>query len=53
MNYNQIAETVSKLFISVDNREWDNVKSLFDDTVLLDYTSMAEGSRRSYSQNRS
>jgi hypothetical protein len=43
MDTQQIIETVNKLFISVDNRNWDTVKALFNDTVLLDYTSMAGG----------
>lgn len=43
MNNQQITETVNKLFISVDNRDWENVKLIFSDTVLLDYTSMAGG----------
>ena len=43
MNNSQITETVNKLFISVDNRDWENVKLIFSDTVLLDYTSMAGG----------
>lgn len=38
-----IIETVNKLFIAVDERDWDIVSSVFDDTVLLDYTSMAGG----------
>lgn len=43
MDTQQIIETVNKLFISVDNRDWDAVKAIFSDTVLLDYTSMAGG----------
>jgi hypothetical protein len=39
----QIIETVNKFFISVDNRDWDIVKAIFNDTVSLDYTSMAGG----------
>jgi hypothetical protein len=39
----EIIEVVNKLFISVDNRDWESVKKIFDDTVLLDYTSMAGG----------
>ena len=39
----EIIEGVNKLFIAVDNRDWESVKKLFDDTVLLDYTSMAGG----------
>lgn len=43
MDNQMIIETVNKLFISVDNRDWDNAKSIFSDTVLLDYTSMTGG----------
>ena len=43
MDNQQIEMAVNKLFISVDNRDWDNVKLIFSDTVLLDYTSMAGG----------
>jgi hypothetical protein len=43
MDAREIIETVNKLFISVDNRDWKNVKAIFNDTVLLDYTSMAGG----------
>jgi hypothetical protein len=43
MDNHEIIETVNKLFISVDNRDWKNVKAIFNDTVLLDYTSMAGG----------
>lgn len=43
MDTQQIISTVNNLFISVDNRDWDKVKAIFSDTVLLDYTSMAPG----------
>lgn len=43
MDTQEIIETVNKLFISVDSRDWDTVKTVFSDTVLLDYTSMAGG----------
>jgi hypothetical protein len=43
MDTQEIIETVNKLFISVDNRDWETVKAIFNDTVLLDYTSMAGG----------
>ena len=38
-----IIETVNKLFIAVDDRNWDEVSSIFAETVWLDYTSMAGG----------
>ncbi len=38
-----ITETVSRLFIAVDKRDWETVAAIFDDTILLDYTSMAGG----------
>lgn len=40
----QIIETVNRLFIAVDERNWTLVENLFSDTVLLDYTSMVGGS---------
>ena len=43
MDTQQIIETVNKLFISVDNRDWETVKAIFNFTVLLDYTSMTGG----------
>jgi hypothetical protein len=43
MDTQHIIETVNKLFISVDNRDWEEVTRIFYDTVLLDYTSMAGG----------
>src|SRR5688500_15674334 len=43
MDTQQIIETVNKLFISVDNRDWETVKAIFNYTVLLDYTSMTGG----------
>jgi HSP90 family molecular chaperone len=43
MDNQQIIETVNKLFISVDKRDWDHVKSIFIDKVILDYTSMTGG----------
>lgn len=43
MDSQRAVEAVNKLFISVDNREWEKVMSIFYDTVLLDYTSMAGG----------
>lgn len=43
MKSKQVQEAISNLFIAVDNRNWEQVKAIFDDTVLLDYTSMAGG----------
>jgi len=43
MDTQQIIAIVNDLFISVDNRDWEKVKFIFADTVLLDYTSMAGG----------
>lgn len=37
----QAIETVNKLFIGVDERNWELVANVFADTVLLDYTSMS------------
>jgi hypothetical protein len=41
----QAIETVNKLFIGVDERNWELVSNVFADKVLLDYTSMAGGER--------
>lgn len=35
-----IVESVTDLFIQVDERNWDALRELFDDNVKLDYTSM-------------
>ncbi|HEY8933928.1 MAG TPA: nuclear transport factor 2 family protein [Cyclobacteriaceae bacterium] len=43
MNNDVIIETVNKLFVSADNSDWSEIKRIFNDTVLLDYTSMAGG----------
>lgn len=43
MDQIRVIETVNKLFIGVDERDWEQVSSVFNDTVLLDYTSMAGG----------
>lgn len=43
MDTQQIIAIVNDLFISVDNRDWEKVKIIFNDIVLLDYTSMAGG----------
>ena len=43
MDNQQITDTVNKLFISVDNRDWEKVKVIFSDTIILDYTSMTGG----------
>jgi hypothetical protein len=39
----KIIETVNQFFISVDYRDWKKVKTIFNDKVLLDYTSMTGG----------
>ena len=38
-----IIQTINRFFIAVDKRDWKTVRAIFDDTVLLDYTSMAGG----------
>lgn len=43
MKSKQVQEAISRFFIAVDNRNWDDVRNLFADTVLLDYTSMVGG----------
>lgn len=37
----KIIETITSLFKSVDERNWENVKRIMADTVLLDYSSMS------------
>jgi hypothetical protein len=38
-----VTDTVIRFFIAVDRRDWKTVKAIFDQTVRLDYTSMAGG----------
>ncbi|MCT4615947.1 MAG: nuclear transport factor 2 family protein [Marinifilaceae bacterium] len=38
-----INETVAKLFIATDNRDWKAVEDVFADVVLLDYSSFGAG----------
>jgi hypothetical protein len=52
METQQIIETVNQLFISTDNRDWEKVTKAFNDTVLLDYTSMAGGQPANLSPNQ-
>jgi hypothetical protein len=39
----KVKETVNRLFISTDNRDWSEVSSLFASEVLFDMTSMVGG----------
>jgi hypothetical protein len=39
----KLKEVVNRLFISTDNRDWDEVSSLFASEVLFDMTSMVGG----------
>ena len=43
MDKDKIIDTVTRLFISTDNRDWSNVKALFAPRVLFDMTSLAGG----------
>lgn len=43
MSRDLIIETVNRLFVAVDSREWNTVKSIFSETVILDYSSMSGG----------
>lgn len=47
-----VIEIVNKLFIAVDNRDWDMVERIFDKTVLLDYTSMTGGEPAEFTPNQ-
>lgn len=38
-----VEDTVNKLFIHTDNRAWENVKTVFADSVLFDMTSLVGG----------
>ncbi len=40
---NRVIETVNRLFIGTDNRDWARVKTLFASRVLFDMTSLAGG----------
>jgi hypothetical protein len=35
-----IIETINRLFLAVDERDWDSLKLIMNDTVYLDYSSM-------------
>ena len=39
----RVIETVTRLFINTDNRDWPKVKALFASKVLFDMTSLAGG----------
>lgn len=39
----EIIETINRLFIGTDNRDWELVKSCFAHTVLFDMTSLSGG----------
>lgn len=39
----RVIETVNRLFINTDNRDWPKVKALFAPRVLFDMTSLAGG----------
>jgi hypothetical protein len=39
----RIIETVTRLFINTDNRDWPQVKGLFSSRVLFDMTSLSGG----------
>jgi hypothetical protein len=40
METKEIIETVNKLFLAVDERDWGRLKNLMNDTIYLDYSSM-------------
>ena len=39
-----VIETINRLFIATDNRDWEAVRALFAPEVLFDMTSLAGGS---------
>lgn len=39
----KIQETVTGIFVSTDSRDWSGVERNFNETVMLDYTSLAGG----------
>lgn len=43
MGSENITEIISKLFLSADERDWETTLGIFDEVVLLDYTSMTGG----------
>lgn len=38
-----VAETCTRMAVHADRREWQQLRALFADKVLLDYTSLAGG----------
>jgi hypothetical protein len=38
-----LIETINKLFLAVDERDWNSLKLIMNDTVYLDYSSMTGG----------
>lgn len=43
LDKNEVIETVNRLFINTDNRDWPRVKALFAPRVLFDMTSLGGG----------
>ena len=43
MGSENITEIIAKLFLSADERDWETTLGIFDEVVLLDYTSMTRG----------
>ena len=43
MENSNLQETVARLFLAVDERDWEAAANIFSERVLLDYTSMAGG----------
>ncbi len=44
--------TVNKLFIAADSHNWDELKTVFNDSVLLDYTSLSGGEPATLAANQ-
>ncbi len=40
METKEIIETVNKLFLAVDKRDWNSLKFIMNDSVCMDYSSM-------------
>ncbi len=43
----QIVETITRLFVATDNRDWPEVEACFADSVLFDMSSLGAGAPRS------
>jgi len=52
METKEIIETVNRLFLAVDERDWDSLKLFMNDMICLDYSSMTGEKAGHISLNR-